>query len=225
VRIDDLLTVPVARLQERFKGREPGVRAEAPLIVRLDGVGFSRLSEFFEAPRDPRVHRALVEAALVIMRRYGLWGVHVFSDELNLYLMKSPPYAGRITKLCSIPASIAAAEATLRLGIPVYFDGRTVSLSEPCEARDYALFRMRVGLGNYSRLLAGRLGVSIPERMGLRSLLEKLRERGVRVEADWRSTGSFAYRLQTPEGRGELRVTEDPGEFLDALNSLCSQDY
>ncbi len=216
--VEELLRVPVARLQERFRSREARLRVEAPVVVRLDGVGFSRLPSFFEAPRDPRVHKTLVKAARILVERYGVEGAHVFSDEINLYMLSDPlPYGGRVEKICSIPASIAAAEASLRLGIPLYFDGRVVSLEHSCEAIAYTLFRMRVGLGNYARQLAAKIGIRIPDHMKLRELLDMLEDKGSGVEVGWRSTGTFLYwRGEKGEGRS-LVETSKPGEFLEAI--------
>jgi hypothetical protein len=219
--LEAVLGVPVAMLQERFRSREARLRVEAPVVVRLDGVRFSRLSGRFEFPRDPRVHEALVHAARVAVRRYGLPAAHVFSDEINLYmLLEQLPYGGRAEKLGSIPASIAAAEASLRLGIPLYFDGRVVSLEHPCEAGDYALFRMRVGLGNYARLLARKIGVEAGRNARLEELLKALAERGVEVSAGWMSTGTFIYWAGQPGGGRMLVETTDPLVFLEALGSM-----
>ena len=219
MRIEDLLQVPVARLQRRFRGREARLRVEAPVIVRLDGVGFSRLAGRFEAPRDPRVHEALMHAASVMVERYGILGAHVFSDEINLYMLRDPlPYGGRVEKLCSIMASIAGSEASLSLAIPLYFDGRVVSLLGACEALEYTVFRMRVGLGNYARLLAKTSGLSLPEKIKLPGILALLRSHGMNVGIDWRSTGSFL--LRTAEG---LTRTTLPDVFLESLREACSR--
>lgn len=232
-----LLEVPVAVLEERFRRRESRLLADAPAVIRLDGVGFSRLARAgFKAPRDPRVHEALVEAAKTMVRRYGFYAAHVVSDEINVYALKSPlPYSGRVEKLVSITASIAGAEASVRLGVPVYFDSRVVALEDPCEAAGYLWYRARVGYGNYAGSLAKMLGLRPRPRSKLAELLGELGARGVEVPADWRGVGTvvvwerYSKTVETQRGAVEAerrRLASLPGiQGLEAVESMIRADY
>ncbi len=232
-----LLEVQVAALEERFRRRESRLLAEAPAVIRLDGVGFSRLAKAgFEAPRDPRVHEALVEAAKTIVRRYGFYAAHVVSDEINIYALRPPlPYSGRVEKLVSITASIAGAEASTRLGVPVYFDSRIIALEDPCEASRYLWYRARVGYGNYAGSLAKALGLRPRPRSKLAELLGELEARGVEVSTDWRGVGTavvwerYVKTAETPRGVVEAerrRLAGLPGiQGLEAMESMIRADY
>lgn len=146
-----LAKVNVAKLSEYFKAKETFARSkvEPPIVIRLDGVGFGKALEGFEKPRSRPVHEALVEACMSILDRFGCNMGYVVSDELNVVCLESLPYGGRVEKLNSISAGIASAVVTLRLGRPLFFDARIVELSSKSEAKDYILFRARVGLNNF----------------------------------------------------------------------------
>ncbi len=236
-KAERLLAVNVAALEDRFRQREARLAAEAPAVIRLDGVGFGRLGKAgFQAPRDPRVHAALVEAAKTILRRYGFYAAHVVSDEINIYVMKPPlPYSGRVEKLVSITASIAGAEVSVRLGTPLYFDSRIVPLEDPCEAIKYLWYRARIGYGNYARSLAKTLGVEPRPRSKLAELLGELEALNAAVGTDWRGVGTVVlwerYRktAEAPQGRVEVerrRLAEHPGiEGLEGLEERIAREY
>jgi len=143
--------VNVAKLGEYFKAKEAfaQLKVEPPIVIRLDGVGFGRALEGFEKPRSRLVHEALVEACMGILDRFGCNMGYVVSDELNVVCLDSLPYGGRVEKLNSISAAIASAITTLKLRRPLFFDARIVELSSKLEAKDYILFRARVGLNNF----------------------------------------------------------------------------
>lgn len=143
--------VNIVKLSEYFKAKEVFAQSkvEPPIVIRLDGVGFGKALEGFEKPRSRLVHDALVEACISILNRFGCSMGYVVSDELNVVCLDSLPYSGRIEKLNSISAGIASAIVSLKLGRPLFFDARIVVLNSGSEARDYILFRARVGLNNF----------------------------------------------------------------------------
>ncbi len=149
--IESLASIPITLLERKFRGREVGSeKLQPPLIVRLDGVGFSARLKGFRQPRDPRVHSALVEAAANLVKWFNADYAHVASDEINVYLLakREIHYSGRLFKIASIAAGIASSTVSLILGRQLFFDARPVILKDAIEAIDYYNYRSRVALGN-----------------------------------------------------------------------------
>ena len=153
---EELVQVPVAKLDREYKSREKllEARVKLPLAIRLDGVGFSKALTGFAEPRDVRVHEAIVEAASEIVKRFSASGAYVASDEINILLLgPSLPYAGRLQKLVSISAALASSSTSLALGRRLFFDARVVPLEGVDDAKRYVLYRARIALNNYVCLL------------------------------------------------------------------------
>ncbi|NPA95975.1 MAG: hypothetical protein GXO32_00050 [Crenarchaeota archaeon] len=151
IALDIAKAINVAKLSELFKGRELFMdRVEPPMVIRLDGVSFSRVCRDLGFPRSEAVHKALVEAGRRLARFFNADMVYTVSDEINVFLLRGEPlYGGRASKLLSISAAIASSSASLALGREALFDSRVVKLCSASEAIDYLLYRVRVGVGNY----------------------------------------------------------------------------
>ncbi|NOZ89006.1 MAG: hypothetical protein GXO15_03685, partial [Crenarchaeota archaeon] len=145
-----LLEANPARLEEEYRARElyREARVEAPLAVRLDGVGWGRRLRS-RGPRSLEVHRAEARAALEAARSLGADLAYVTSDEVSiLWVSREPPYSGRVEKLDSIASGIVSSLVSLGLGQSLYYDARIVKLHGPGDAARYLLHRARVGLNN-----------------------------------------------------------------------------
>ncbi|MEM7248729.1 MAG: tRNA(His) guanylyltransferase Thg1 family protein [Acidobacteriota bacterium] len=129
------------RSRELFQGTR--VPERCWLVLRVDGRGFSRLTErLFEKPFDPRFHEWMIEAARALLEdNHGRLAL-VVSDEISLLL---PPghdqHGGRLEKLVSLTAGLTSATFSSRLGEPATFDSRAWSADDVESVVDY--FRWR----------------------------------------------------------------------------------
>ncbi len=211
-----LAGLDTSRLSRIYRARELFSResVEAPLAVRLDGVGWGRrLRGSFKRPRDARVHRAEARAALHAALELGCDAAYVTSDEVTLFwISRSPPYSGRVEKLVSISSGLLSSRVSLALGVPLHYDARVVKLSGPQDAALYVALRARVGLNNYVSSLYHMLGLgSRGYTPPLGEMIEALRARGLGPERlpPWALYGSCIVQLEaerrTPEGAATRR--------------------
>jgi tRNA(His) 5'-end guanylyltransferase len=121
------------------------------IVVRLDGRGFSSLTEqHFTKPFDDGFHALMLHTASSLLTQ--LEGVYCYtgSDEISLIL---PPnwsmFDRRLEKIVSISASIASSSFTLAsafkhkfIKVPSQFDSRAVALSSIDEVIQYYLWRI-----------------------------------------------------------------------------------
>jgi tRNA(His) guanylyltransferase len=99
---------------------------EAWIVIRVDGKGFSRLTEAsFEKPFDIKFHDLMVTTTQALLDE--LQGVYAFteSDEISVLL---PPdwnlFDRSVEKAVSISAGIASSQFSCAIGAPVVFDSR-----------------------------------------------------------------------------------------------------
>jgi len=233
--------INVAKLSELFKRRELFMdRVEPPMVIRLDGVSFSRVCRDLGFPRSEAVHRALVEGSRRLARFFNADMVYTVSDEINVFLLRGEPlYGGRVSKLLSVSAAIASSAVSLALGREALFDSRIVKLYSASEAIDYLLYRARVGVGNYLSTLYTkvlRLGHQTPsfEEM-VREVSRDPRAKDL-LNSLWKAFGTCIWfeeverrgvdRLRSVEVVVKRRVlvsSSDPRECVEKLRSLaCS---
>ncbi|MCI6982141.1 MAG: hypothetical protein MR894_08040 [Akkermansia muciniphila] len=107
--------------------REGEIPADAYIIARLDGRGFSKLTKaHFEKPFDERFHRLMVETMCYLMEiEPDITLAYNQSDEISVLIMTgSSSFNRKARKILSLLPSAAAAKFSLRLGEPVSFDCR-----------------------------------------------------------------------------------------------------
>jgi len=164
---------------------------DLPYVIRLDGVSFGRILKDFEKPRDPRVHKALVDSCRELMKYFNADFCYVVSDEVNIFSFRYNPYGGRFFKIVSISSSILSSLTSLYLGRPLYFDSRVVKLDNLYRAIPYLLYRARIGFANYvSKLYTLYID---KHTVDLNEMILKLKERGIDIDFDWRSIGTCLY--------------------------------
>jgi len=201
----EVVEADVRALANRFRAREAFSRAavEAPIALRLDGVGFGRALSGYRWPRDIRVHRVLLAGASALMGHLRGDYCYVTSDEVNLVHLGPLPYSGRVEKLVSVASSLVSSAASLALGRPLAFDCRVVVLEGPEEALDYVLYRMRVGFNNYvSSLYHSTLGARETPRLA--EMVREVAARGMLDSPSWEWCGSCLYR------RARYKLGRDP---------------
>lgn len=131
-----------------FRDREvyAGLRVVPPVMMRLDGVAFSKVLERcgVRKPYDD----VMREASASVCRAFFGSGyfspllIYTFSDEFNVYL-EHVPFGGRVEKLDSVAASLAASSFTAAIrsaGVPLCFDARVLPLGRG-EVVDYLIWR------------------------------------------------------------------------------------
>ena len=216
-------------LEKKFKAREiyQGYRVEPPLALRLDGVGWGRrLRDKYEWPRDERVHRALVAAAVRLLEEFNACCGLVVSDEVSIIISNEPPYGGRVEKLVSISAGLVSATISRVLGEELYVDSRIVKLYSADDAAEYLLHRIRVGFNNYVSSIYHSM---VPGEKGRTPSLTEMLQKLVKIETPpslwepWRLLGTCIARTQS------LRVLDDTVAerrriiAVDASPSFCKK--
>lgn len=107
--------------------REGEIAADAYIIARLDGRGFSKLTKtHFEKPFDEKFHRLMVETMRHLMEREPEIALaYNQSDEISVLILPgSTAFNRKARKLLSLLPAAAAAKFSLLLGEPVSFDCR-----------------------------------------------------------------------------------------------------
>jgi len=233
--MDLMLRINPLVLEEKYKSREFTARAKTPFVVRVDGVGFHRLPEVYEKPRDLRVHSALLAAAYQVVARYGFFGAYIVSDEASFIVLSNPPYNGRVEKLLSIISSIVSSRMSLILGYQVLFDAKVIELKDLSEVYEYVLFRARIGFGNFIGSLASMKGLWKEKRPTLGKQLAELKEKGIDLSSIsvWKKLGSsivwdrYVKKTINPltgeeiiVSRRRARVYPGPWKLLEAVKSI-----
>jgi len=226
---EELIRVPIAKLDREYKSREKSLeaRVKLPLAIRLDGVGFSKALIGFIEPRDIRVHEAIVKAASEIVKRFSASGAYVASDEINVLLLgPSLPYAGRLQKLVSISAALASSSISLTLGRTLLFDARVVPLQGVEDSKRYVLYRARIALNNYVGRMLRKMAVMSMKPPSLKEQLELLRKLGIDIRGRpaWEWAGTSIYWSTDTSGRRALKRCDGPDSLLDALERYRSPE-
>ncbi|MEM0267868.1 MAG: tRNA(His) guanylyltransferase Thg1 family protein [Candidatus Korarchaeum sp.] len=154
----------------RWKDREvfSGLRVpvDSPLIVRVDGWRFHRVSEELglNRPFDERLIRALSQVPLRLMRiGFPLALSFLFSDEISFLIYPPVPWNGRVEKLISVIPSYSSAIVSTVLNYPVCFDARIVIIRDLKDVLDYLSWRQseawRNALNSYALIALESTGL------------------------------------------------------------------
>jgi tRNA(His) 5'-end guanylyltransferase len=113
-------------LGNRMKSYE-GVEAmrklssEQPVVVRLDGRGFSKFTKGMVRPFDKHFHALMQETTEYLMGLTGAVLGYTQSDEITLVMLtkegQEPLFGNRVSKLCSTLAATASVFLNSRLGL------------------------------------------------------------------------------------------------------------
>ncbi len=206
-----------------------------PVFVRLDGRAFHRLSRTLELkkPFDPAFHAAMRSVCHYLLTESGLTPTfaYTFSDEISLYF-STLPFSGRVEKLDSVTAAVAASALTIELGClePLAFDARTIPASGEF-ALEYLTWRQNEAWRNHINAYCQTALVS--EGMSSREAAARLRgmqsdamhemmfERGVNLAATppWQRRGALLYREEcVKEGYNPLT-----GETVEAKRTCIRE--
>lgn len=150
----------MTNIGDRMKGYESvwdeRLPPRMPVIVRLDGNSFSRLTKSvgFKKPYDQRFRDAMVDVCTELLDYCsGAIVAYSQSDEISILLRNdqthdTDPFLGnRVQKMCSLLASIAAVTFTENIGYEAAFDCRAFVLPE-AEVNNYFLWRQQDAFRN-----------------------------------------------------------------------------
>lgn len=152
-----------------------GIKANPPLIVRVDGRDFKRVlhEHNFKKPYDERFAQGMAEAAVAFFEKSGFDPVlvYLFSDELSI-LFKYVPFNGRVEKLASVIPSFIASALTriLEFKDAIAFDARIMPVCGGADVLEYLVqrqaeaWRNHINAYGYYGLIEGGLSIKEAER-------------------------------------------------------------
>lgn len=244
----------VSQLSIRMKMYEEAARTtfprRMPLIVRVDGKGFSKLTSGLKSPGEPfnkDFNDVMNKVAMALCNEIqGAQIAYVQSDECSVLvhnyktLQSQPWFDNQLQKVVSISASIAAATFTANSHLlfgnihPVFFDSRAFILPEH-EVHNYMLWRQQDAIRNGIQMLA-RSHFSHKECEGnscevLKTMLN------IKKNVDWGNLpvdvrqGRIVIKLYDTKSimvQGESRIIQrsawqikDAPEFAKECNLIC----
>lgn len=167
-------------MRENECSRDGSIPLSAYIIARLDGRGFSTLTnQHFEKPYDLRFHRMMSETVRHLMQSgIKVPFAYTQSDEISLLLLPYGDAHGRkARKLLSLLAAEASARFSLQLGEVATFDCRLNLQYEWDKVQDY--FRWRSIDAERNSFNAYCYWLLRGEGVDARSATEKLRQMDV----------------------------------------------
>jgi tRNA(His) guanylyltransferase len=113
------------------------------VVLRVDGRGFSRLTEqHFAKPFDERMRDHLTTAATAWMTEFAALYGCTHSDEISIVLPPDTGLFGRgLEKLVSVSAGVCSAAFTADAGLPAHFDARAWIGATADDVADYFAWR------------------------------------------------------------------------------------
>lgn len=181
-----------------------------PVFVRLDGRAFHRLAHALnlKKPFDPSFNESMRAVCRYLLTGSGLTPVfaYTFSDEISLYF-STLPFSGRVEKLDSVTAAVAASKLTIELGCtePLAFDARTIPAAGEF-AVEYLISRQNEAWRNHINAycqnalieegMTSREAAAALRGMQSEAMHEMMFKRGVNLAATpaWQRRGTLLYR-------------------------------
>lgn len=207
-----------------FEQAEAGRKAcpLLPVMIRLDGKGFSKWTKGLERPYDERLSNIMVEVTKFLTEEFGASCSYTQSDEISMVLYSSDynkelMYNGKFQKLASISASMATASFNLRAGEVfnkplAYFDSRVWTVPTLTEAANAFLWREQDATKN-SISMAARHYYSHKQLHGKSGseMQEMLHQKGV----NWNDYPAFFKRGTFVQKRKQIISGKNVGELKD----------
>ncbi|MCM2465389.1 tRNA(His) guanylyltransferase Thg1 family protein [Methanoculleus oceani] len=206
-----------------------------PVFVRLDGRAFHRLTSTLDLkkPFDPAFCASMRAVCRYLLTGSGLSPTfaYTFSDEISLYF-KTLPFSGRVEKIDSVTAAVAASVLTIELQCaePIAFDARTIPAAgefavEYLTSRQNEAWRNHINAYCQSALvdegMTTREAAAALRGMQSDAMHEMMFERGVNLAATpaWQRRGTLLYREECiKEGYNPLT-----GETVEATRTCIRE--
>lgn len=135
------------RMKAYERSAETQLRPDLPICIRIDGRGFSKYTRDFLKPFDSRVSDAMRATTRALVQETNARMGYTQSDEITLILLSGPDqtpfFDGRVQKLCSVLASLAAVtfDRALKAARPPTFDARVWQVPDMETANEVLLWR------------------------------------------------------------------------------------
>lgn len=213
------------------------INPDLPIIVRMDGRGFSKWTKGLPRPFDQNLSDAMVKTTLKLVRETGAHIGYTQSDEITLVLHSGKEqsdlmFKGKIQKLCSVLASLTTSafliscinkqgsEISRRVDRLPHFDARIFQVPSETEAANAVLWRALDASKN-AVSMAARSVLSHGALQGKNSIqmIQMLKDKGIefdRYPAGFR-LGTF---VQTVEKQMVL-----PAEIKAKYHSEKESDF
>ena len=122
-----------------------------PIYARIDGRAFSTFTRGMERPFDARMTEAMIETTKHLVHNTHARIGYTQSDEISLIWLAEGPesdvlFSGKVQKMCSVLASLAAAKFASAIGPELaaklpHFDARVFQLPSKDEGANVFLWR------------------------------------------------------------------------------------
>ncbi|KAI4710714.1 hypothetical protein J4E89_004303 [Alternaria sp. Ai002NY15] len=213
---------------------------DKPIILRLDGHGFSRFTSHFARPFDERIHTAMISTCADLLHFFPRVTVaYTQSDEITLVFPEGvQSFNERVQKLCSLSASYCSVRFNKHLtdvlkSIPepgvkgdveevlgtAHFDARFFPVPDIAEALNNLIWRCRNDAVRNSVSAFARTIFSTKEMNGKKTkdlVSMMLEEKGVRFEEAvprWAIEGCLIKREQYEHEGVNLKTGETEKTF------------
>ncbi|OAI54373.1 tRNA 5'-guanylyltransferase [Planctomycetaceae bacterium SCGC AG-212-F19] len=139
------------------------------IILRVDGHGFSRLTESrYEKPFDLTFHGCMVQTAQALLEQMGGLYAYTESDEISLLLPRDWALFDReLEKAISLSAGLASSTFSLASGVAAHFDSRAWLGTTDADVVDYFRWRQtdatRCALNGWCYWTLRQAGKSVAE--------------------------------------------------------------
>lgn len=217
------------------------------LCVRIDGKGFSKYTKGFEKPFDARMTAVMQKTTLDLVKASNADLGYTQSDEISLFYSlygsnaSEHIFGGKVSKINSILASMAAAHFNYNIGVGfmgsptklAYFDCRAFGVPSLMEASNVLLWRIQDARKNsVSAMFRWTLGHKNMQNLDQLQMISKMKEEGIfwdDLKDEWKY-GSVAvretYELTTENGNvTRSRVVVRPTGYFGALSAEQRENF
>jgi tRNA(His) guanylyltransferase len=214
---------------------EPTLPLNTPVVLRLDGHGFSKFTSHFARPFDERIHTAMISTCSDLLSFFPSATVaYTQSDEITLVFPAGvQAFNERVQKLCSLSASYCSVRFNLHLKealevVPeppvkgdaevwmgtAYFDARLFSVPSLEEALNNLIWRcrndaVRNTVNGFARTMYSTKEMHQKKTQDLIDMM--LHEKGVKYEdavPKWAIEGCLVKREQVEHEGVNLKTGE-----------------
>ncbi|NTF17361.1 hypothetical protein G6L37_02895 [Agrobacterium rubi] len=205
-----------------------------PVVVRVDGVSFSKFTRGFEKPFDTRIAQAMDEACIAVVDRLQPVIGYTQSDEMTFVFwdpLFDVAFGGRLQKLASVCAAVASGaffKAAQRLFpervesyVPV-FDGRAHVLDHALAARNVEWRELDARRNAVSMAAHSVLGHTPLHGKSSADMKEMLADAGVDYATypERFKRGAFFRRRKVLRERSPEDMAKIPEQFREAASGV-----